>query len=110
MAGGSSDRTKAGTRQAGEPAVEKSGANVPQERRQGQISKPAAEADVADFVRRMKALGPRTGSGRGDECIDVRCEGAGACLHAVCPLGPALLLTSDVADADRTRDSPVRPR
>ncbi len=65
MAGGSSDRTKAGTRQAGEPAVEKSGANVPQERRQGQISKPAAEADVADFVRRMKALGPRTGSGRG---------------------------------------------
>ena len=50
------------------------------------------------------------GSGRRDECLDVRGEGRGACLHAVCPLGAALLLTSDVADADRTRDSPMCPR
>jgi hypothetical protein len=46
------------------PAGAASG-KLPSEPRRGPVTSPAADADVAEFVRRMKELGPRTATGRG---------------------------------------------
>ena len=40
-------------------------AKLPSEPRQGPVTSAAAQAEVAEFVRRMKQLGPRTATGRG---------------------------------------------
>jgi hypothetical protein len=59
-------KTKTGTRAAdatSAPAV--AAGKLPSEQRQAPVTKAAADADVAEFVRRMKELAPRTATGRG---------------------------------------------
>jgi hypothetical protein len=59
-------KTKTGTRPADAPSAAAAGSGkLPSEARQAPVTKAAADADVAEFVRRMKELGPRTATGRG---------------------------------------------
>jgi len=59
-------KAKTGTRPADAPsAAAAASAKLPSEPRQGPVTSAAAQAEVAEFVRRMKQLGPRTATGRG---------------------------------------------
>jgi hypothetical protein len=59
-------KTKTDTRPADVPsAAGAASGKLPIEPRQGPVVSAAADADVAEFVRRMKELGPRTTTGRG---------------------------------------------
>ena len=58
------DKTKFGTRTTGVPDAAATG-KLPTEAPQAPVASAAADADVADFVRRMKELGPLTATGRG---------------------------------------------
>jgi hypothetical protein len=65
MSGGK-DKTVADTRVPGKPDVSAtSSGKLPSEARQTPLAGTATEADVADFVRRVKELGPQTAVGRG---------------------------------------------
>jgi len=59
-------KTKTGTRPADVPTAAAPGpGKLPSETRHGEVAGTAGDADVAEFVRRMKELGPRTATGRG---------------------------------------------
>jgi hypothetical protein len=62
------DKTRAGERGGGARQAEPrsaSQATVPSETRKSPPARASSDAEVADFVRRMKELGPRAGVGRG---------------------------------------------
>ena len=59
-------KAKTDTRPADAPnAAGATTGKLPSQSRQGPVVSAAADADVAEFVRRMKELGPRTTTGRG---------------------------------------------
>jgi hypothetical protein len=59
-------KAKTDTRPADMPsAAGAASGKLPIEPRRGPVTSAAADADVAEFVRRMKELGPRTTTGRG---------------------------------------------
>jgi len=60
------DKAKTGTRKPEvAPAPAGTRGEVSAEARQGPLAHPAADADVAEFVRRIKEIAPRTQTGRG---------------------------------------------
>jgi hypothetical protein len=63
MSGGK-DKTRTDTRPADMPIAAASG-KLPSEQRPGAVAATSADAEVAEFVRRIKELGPRTATGRG---------------------------------------------
>ena len=60
------DKTKIGGRETQAKAPDQSPPGiVPSEARSNPPARASSDADVADFVRRMKELAPRTAAGRG---------------------------------------------
>lgn len=64
---GDSDKTKTDRRRSPQASDAPAGGtgNVPAGTSQGPVARASSDADVAEFVRRMKQVGPRVGTGRG---------------------------------------------
>ena len=58
-------KTKTDTRSRRRADALAASGKLPSQPRPGPVAAPSADAEVAEFVRRMKELGPRTATGRG---------------------------------------------